>query len=242
MMAENNKEYRFFKDADMDRIKEIAFMTPIFDDMIGKYKFQSVLDYGCGNGIYGSYFKKQTGCNLVGVDGSEYGLKQAKEHGYDSTLHINDFCTERLPLQAGTFDLVMLKDILEHMLEPLFVLDEAARLLKEGGICLIHVPNHFPIAYRIKFLFTNQIDTQGYFPDSKEWNFPHIRFFTMQGLKEMFDSVGFTIIENYSDHFTTFCPVLSHLPFSKKFHRNLAKQYPDHFSYGYTFICKKKTL
>jgi len=241
-MSEKDKKYRFFSDADMDRINEIAFMTPIFDNMIAEYRFQSVLDYGCGNGIFGTYLKKRTGCYLVGIDGSEYGLKQAKERGYDSTLPINDFCTEKLPFQAGSFDLVMLKDILEHMMEPLFVFEEAVRVLKEEGLCLIHVPNHFPLAYRIKFLFTNRIDTQNYFPDSKEWNLPHIRFFTTQGLEEMFNRVGLMIIENYLDHFTTFCPVVSRLSFSKRFHRYLAKQYPAQFSYGYTFICKKKAL
>ena len=239
-MSEDQKEYRFFTKADMDRISEISFMTPIFDDMIAKYGFQSVLDYGCGNGIFGMYLKKQRGCYLVGVDGSEYGLRQAKELGYDRTIRIDDFCTQRLPLEDDSFDLVMLKDILEHMTDPLFVLGEAARVLSERGLLLIHVPNHFPLAYRIKFLFTNRIDTQNYFPDSKEWNFPHIRFFTMEGLEEMFDTVGLAAIENYSDHFTTFCPVIAHLPFSKKFHRYLAKRYPSQFSYGYTFLCKKK--
>jgi len=241
-MSNTDTEYRFFTDADMDRIREIAFMIPIFDDMIAKYRFQNVLDYGCGNGLYGIYLKEKTGCCLTGVDGSEYGLKQAEERGYDRTIPVDDFCSERLPIQLETYDLVMLKDVLEHLLEPFFVLEEAVRILKGEGLCFIHIPNHFPIAYRIKFLFTNRIDTQNYFPESKEWNLPHIRFFTMQGLKEMFDKVGLTIVENYSDHFTTFCPIVSRLPLSRKFHRYMAKRYPTQFSYGYTFLCKKKAL
>jgi O-antigen biosynthesis protein len=239
-MSEKGREYRFFADADIDRIDEISFMTPIFDDIIARRDFRSVLDYGCGNGIFGIYLKEKNGCFLAGVDGSEYGLNQAKERGYDSTVRISDFSAERLPFQDGAFDLVMLKDILEHLMEPLFVLEEAARLLKEGGSLLLHVPNHFPLAYRIKFLITNRIDTQNYFPDSKEWSFPHIRFFTLPGLEEMLDKTGFSIAENYSDYFTTFCPGLSRLPFAKRFQRYLAKRYPDQFSYGYTFLCEKK--
>jgi SAM-dependent methyltransferase len=239
-MLEEKNEYRFFTEADMDRISEISFMTPIFDDMLVRHRFQSVLDYGCGNGIFGIYLKEKRRCYLAGVDGSEYGLKQAEALGYDRTILVDDFCTKKLPLENGTFDLVMLKDILEHMMDPLFVLGEAVRVLKEKGLILIHVPNHFPLAYRIKFLFTNRIDTQNYFPDAKEWNLPHIRFFTMQGLEEMFDLAGLVTVENYSDYFTTFCPIVSHLPFSKRFHRYLARRYPSQFSYGYTFLCAKK--
>ncbi len=236
---DKGKEYKYFTNADIDRIDDSSFMVPIFDDILLKYSFSNVLDYGCGNGIFGIYVKEKIKCKLVGVDASEYGLKNAMETGYDETVLIDDFCIEKLPFNNHSFDLVIMKDILEHLLDPLNVLQEAARVLTLNGLLLLHVPNHFPLAYRIKFLFTNRIDTQNYFPDSKEWNFPHIRFFTVRGLKEMFTEAGLTIIENYSDYFTTFCPVVSHLPYSKAFHKYLAKRYPDQFSYGYTFLCKK---
>lgn len=241
MMNEENEniEYSFFKNTDMDRIGDNTYMRPIFDSILSKYSFDSVLDYGCGNGIFGIYFKKKINCKLIGVDASGYGLKKAKELGYDETIQINDFCTGELPFDNEFFDLVLLKDILEHLLDPYTVLKEAIRVLKVNGLLLLHVPNHFPLKYRIKFLFTNRIDTQNYFPDADEWNFPHIRFFTSGGLKNKLNEMGIEIIENYSDFFTTFCPVISHILYFKSFQRYLAKRFPDDFSYGYTYLCKK---
>ena len=100
-MSETKPEYRFFTDADMDRIDDISFMTPIFDDVIARYDFQKVLDYGCGNGIFGIYFKERHGCYLAGVDGSAYGLEQAKNAGMTQPRRSVIFVRRNCPLKMG---------------------------------------------------------------------------------------------------------------------------------------------
>jgi SAM-dependent methyltransferase len=48
---------------------------------------------------------------------------------------------ETLPkLAAGSFDVVMLISVLEHLRDPFFVLTAAVDLLKPGGVLLINVP------------------------------------------------------------------------------------------------------
>jgi SAM-dependent methyltransferase len=45
------------------------------------------------------------------------------------------------PLDGGTFDVVMMISVLEHLADPLGALRELRRLLAPGGTCLINVPS-----------------------------------------------------------------------------------------------------
>lgn len=232
------EEFEYFTNEDIDRIQN-NYMVSIFDDIIDNYDLYNVLDYGCGNGLFGAYFKKKTECILTGVDGSPHALAKASERGYDNTILITDFSLKKLPLESETFDLVICKDILEHLLNPFMVIRESARVLKRSGKLLIHVPNHFPLLDRIKFLFTKNIDTQCYFPDSDEFSFPHIRFFTFKGLIEKMNHEGFEIIQNYSYNFARIFRGISRIPFGIALSRKMALWSPDNFASGFTLFLKK---
>jgi SAM-dependent methyltransferase len=233
------EEFEYFGDADIDRIQN-NYMGPIFEDIIKKYRFESILDYGCGNGLFGGFFKEKIECKLTGIDGSSYALKKASERGYDRTILIKDFSRADLPFEDSSFDLVICKDILEHLLNPIKVIQESHRVLSQSGKLLIHVPNHFPLLDRIKFLFTKNIDTQSYFPDANDWNFPHIRFFSFQGLVGSLEQAGFEIIGNYSFHFARVFGYFHRLPFMKNIFTKLACWSPDNFSAGFSVLLKKK--
>ena len=228
----------------MDRIQEDFvgnnYMRPIFDDIIAEFTFKNVCDIGCGNGLFTSYLKEKTNCNLVGIDGSAYGLKQAAERGYDKTFLINDMCTEKLPVESESFDLVVCKDVLEHLLDPLAVMCETERVLKPEGLALITVPNHFSLFHRLKFFITNKIDTQNYFPESEEYSFPHIRFFTNQGLEKLLNEAGLEIIRDYSPVFAFVAPFIQRLPLGKLFSQYLARRAPYQFAIGFAVLCRKR--
>lgn len=177
--------------------------------------------------------------NLIGVDGSEYGLDTALERGYNKTILVEDFCTSEIPIDDSSIDLVICKDLLEHLLDPVVVVSEISRLLKPRGVLFLHVPNHFSLKYRLKFLFTNNIDTQNYFPDSSVWNFPHIRFFSFEDIIEKFSGLGFSLIENYSGHFASFISKTDRVPFLNKFQVYLAQEFPSNFSNGFSVLLRK---
>ena len=243
MMNNQNSsgEFEHFTNADVDRIQN-NYMVPLFEDILRKYRFYNVLDYGCGNGLFGLFFKEKLQCNLTGVDGSSYALKKASESGYDEAILINDFSKTDLPFGDGTFDFVICKDILEHLLNPFKVIQESHRVLIQNGQLLIHVPNHFTLIDRIKFLLTKDIDTQSYFPDANDWNFPHIRFFSFSELVDGIEHAGFDLIGNYSFHFARSFGVFHRLAFMKTFFRKLACWSPDNFSSGFSVLLRKKDL
>jgi len=236
---ESLEEFEYFSNANVDRIQS-NYMVPIFEDILKKYQFYNILDYGCGNGLFGFFFKQKLKCKLTGVDGSSYALKKASERGYDNTFLISDFSSTNLPFEESSFDLVICKDIVEHLLNPSKVIQESHRVLNRSGKLLIHVPNHFSLIDRIKFLFTKNMDTQSYFPDANDWNFPHIRFFSFSGLVEGLEQAGFEIIGNYSFHFARVFSNFHRFPFMKNIFVKLACWSPDNFSAGFSLLLTKK--
>ena len=130
---------------------------------------KNICDVGCGNGLFSAVLKDWINCRLVGVDGSEYALQQAQKMGFDELIHIGDFSVDRLPFEDNSFDLVINKDVLEHLLHPEHLIYEISRITKECGHVLIHVPNHFPLIGRLKLMFNNTVDPFNYFPDARCW-------------------------------------------------------------------------
>ena len=151
--------------------------------------------------------------------------------------HIKDFSNDSLPFKDEKFDFVINKDVLEHLLNPENLVHEIARITKIGGFALIHVPNHFPISGRLKLLFKNTIDPFHYFPDSRRWDFPHIRFFNQQDFLGLMLSSGLKPVVNLCHHFPSFPKIGRLMPRTLK--KRISQQYPDAFAEGFTYLFKK---
>lgn len=213
---------------------ENNYFTPVLQELFRTIKTPiSVCDIGCGNGLFSIAIKDKYKCNLIGVDGSSYALELAQQNGIDEIHKINDFCSDTMPFANNSFDLVICKDVLEHLIKPEFLVAEIQRITASNGYALIHVPNHFPINGRLKLLFRNDIDPFKFFPDSNRWDFPHIRFFTKKSLLKLLKIHGFELHSDLSHHYVIYAKLLSYLPSS------FLNKYADLLSVGFTFILKK---
>ena len=152
-------------------------------------------------------------------------------------IHVDDFTKDQLPIDDASVDFVICKDVLEHLIDPVFLTNEISRILKPGGHFLVHVPNHFPIWGRLKFLLTNNIDTFSYFPESDRYDFPHIRFFTLSSMNNLLNTSGFESIENLSFFFAH--PPLLHRLMPIWFRKLITKISTDNFSEGVTILARK---
>lgn len=218
---------------------ERNYFSPVWQDVLQKLNgFESMLDIGCGNGVFAAEAKRRTGCKLYGVDGSDYALQQARGVGFESLSLIADFNSDVLPFAPAHFEFCLCKDLLEHLLRPDFVLEEARRVLKPNGHLLVHVPNHFSLHGRIRFLCNNDIDTYHYFPGAQRWDFPHIRFFTYENLVKLLRLKGFQIVLNLSYHFPALHYGRYFLPFLT-LRRWVIGKYPSQFAEGFTLLMKK---
>ncbi len=77
-------------------------------------------------------------------------------------LH-HDIDSEKLPFSDGYFDVVLLVDVIEHVIDPISVLSEINRVLVNGGKLFIHTPNLAKWTRRLKLLF-------GFFPSTASMN------------------------------------------------------------------------
>jgi len=236
------KDFKLFPNRFIDEIeKSDDYYMPVWKDVIAVLgAIPQVVDIGCGSGKSSSFLNNEFQTSLIGVDGNEYALEKAKLCGFSKTYKIEDLCVDRLPLEDQSCEFVFCKDVLEHLLDPMFLIHQINRILKPGGKFLVHVPNHFPLSGRIKFLINNNIDPFGYCLDSKLWEFPHIRFYTYQSLNEMLLLNGFEIVKNLSYHFPA-------IPFSSKFPailnigfvKNFIRNYPSESCCGFSVLAKK---
>ena len=144
-----------------------------------------------------------TGENLVvNADYAQSGLDVGRQFGVQGvSVDLNVFTG--LPFPDRTFDLIVCNDILEHLLDPLIVLKDAVRVLRDDGTVVISVPNHFYWPMRLRLLFGKGIMWRGILSDHganyNEWNYMHIRFFTYKGFRQFLEAADLDPIHFYWD-------------------------------------------
>jgi len=95
------------------------------------------LDVGAGGGEW-VYLMQQLGCDSVGVEPNEgYGSFARDEYGVEVFLGMHQDAV----FERGTFDLVTLYQVLEHLAEPVEDLRSISSYLKPGGLFMIEVPD-----------------------------------------------------------------------------------------------------
>ena len=100
-----------------------------------------VLDLGCGAAPGLRYFAAR-GVDAVGLDIAPAALHAARAVLPAARLVCADLSAP-LPLRDGTADLVILREVVEHLtaVEPL--LDECRRVLRPGGALVLTTPNRW---------------------------------------------------------------------------------------------------
>lgn len=95
-----------------------------------------VLDVGCGSGFFLDQ-AREAGCETSGVELNRAAAEKARVRGhkiFSGLLH------DLNPEATGTFDLITLFQVLEHVSEPVLVMKDAATFLNPGGYIVVAVP------------------------------------------------------------------------------------------------------
>jgi len=172
--------------------------------IFSKYKFERVLDIGCGDGNFSSLLKETCEAKEVhGIEVSEKGVKNAIKNGIKA-LQL-DIDAEDFPFDDDYFDAVFAGEIIEHLFDSDHFLDEVHRCLKASGILVLTTPNLAAIHNRIVLLFGYQPFPMGvstrmnigraYEPDSGLQSLDHIRVLTLHSLKELLKIHRFEILD-----------------------------------------------
>jgi O-antigen biosynthesis protein len=101
---------------------------------------KTVLDAGCGEG-YGSSFLAGAAAAVTGVDISKEAVRHAAGKYAKDNLKYLEMDLQELSLEAGSFDVVVSSQVLEHLDNPDKFLAGVKRVLKGNGIAVICTPN-----------------------------------------------------------------------------------------------------
>lgn len=142
---------------DIEHREHKAIKTILKEVAASDKKTLKILDVGCGDGQFLDELAKQlepTGKKIkfYGADYSKYKLKNAKK------LHPKFefvFCNleENIPYKDDTFDFVYSGEVIEHIYNPDYMLEECWRVLKTGGHLVLSTPNLQTWYNRFFFLF-----------------------------------------------------------------------------------------
>jgi SAM-dependent methyltransferase len=98
----------------------------------------SVLEIGCGSGVYALHLAQTTGCSIAGLDINALGIHNANQLALRRGLSPQaqfEVCdvSKPLPFADETFDAIFSNDVLCHIPGRPALLAEMYRVLKSGG-------------------------------------------------------------------------------------------------------------
>jgi 2-polyprenyl-3-methyl-5-hydroxy-6-metoxy-1,4-benzoquinol methylase len=138
-----------------------------------------LLDVGCYTGVFVEISARH-GWEAWGVDPSRWAVEQAQAQG----LHVIQGTLETADLPEAHFDVVTMWDVIEHVTDPCGTLQQAYRLLKPGGLVVVHTMN-------IDSPFARLMG--GHWPWLMEM---HIYYFSRRTLRAMLELCGFQVLSD----------------------------------------------
>lgn len=151
-----------------------------------------LLDVGCGDGNVSQLYKSKSK-EVFGIDISKTALEQAKQRGIQTFLQ--DLNLLPLCFEDEYFDYIVLTDVIEHIVNPIELLKESKRMLKNGGIAIITTPNFARLSNRLRMAFLGDpIDILHWSKYGDEVE--HLHWFTLPKLNFILkETVGFKKIK-----------------------------------------------
>jgi 2-polyprenyl-3-methyl-5-hydroxy-6-metoxy-1,4-benzoquinol methylase len=103
-----------------------------------------LLEIGCSTGFFLNAARLEFDCH--GVEPSAWAARIARER-FGLEVHTGPF--ETCHTAPASFDVVVLIDVLEHVLDPRALLARTASLLRPGGICYLVTPDISSLSARV---------------------------------------------------------------------------------------------
>ncbi|MDR0555724.1 MAG: glycoside hydrolase family 99-like domain-containing protein [Holosporaceae bacterium] len=164
-----------------------------FIDWIDNSDNPKILDVGCACGDFAVSLKNEKPCEIWGMEYNEKSIEVAKATGgfVDVFLvDLNKLDVEDFSDFCGFFDYIVFGDVLEHMLEPQFVVEQFKAFLKKNGFFLISLPNVAHASIKANLLLNNFDYTELGLLDRT-----HVRFFTYKTICSFLSDLKLDIVD-----------------------------------------------
>jgi SAM-dependent methyltransferase len=146
-----------------------------------------ILDVGCGIGTYVRKFR-QFSTHVFGIDVDAERVAE----GARSMPNLQVAASEHLPFPDGSFDTIVLNEVIEHVTDDAATIAECIRVLRPGGRVVIYAPNRLYLfethgIYLGKRYIFRLIPFVNWLPDRmRRWFAPHVRAYTSGSLERLF--------------------------------------------------------
>jgi SAM-dependent methyltransferase len=141
-----------------------------------------ILDVGSGPGFF-MLHGKQRGWDTVGIEPSAKAVEHSRELGLNI---IEDFLTDQTAKNLGTFDIIHMSEVLEHIPDPFIMLQLVNDILSPGGLLCVVVPNDYnPFQEAVRKVYGRK----------PWWVAPphHINYFNFESIARLFEKTGFNL-------------------------------------------------
>ena len=146
-----------------------------------------ILDIGCSTGNFGAELIKNKQCTVVGLDINEDDLKVAQKH----LTNVFKRNIERDNIDdLGKFDVVIMADVIEHLIDPVTALQKVKNQLNPGGMLIFSVPNMANFATRLELLAGRFTYTEYGLLDET-----HLHYYDRVELEKVLARAGFQVTE-----------------------------------------------
>ena len=139
---------------------------------------ECVADIGCGDGHLCAQLKSRGWERVVGVDVSRTRIAAARRLYPNVTFYHQPL--RETDVKDGTFDLMIMDNVIEHLASPQRAIEELCRYLKPGGRLLVITPNMESGSFRL----LGRYWTPELAPDA------HVFLFTRRALVNLLERAG----------------------------------------------------
>jgi len=150
----------------------------------------TALEVGCGEGDFGFRLKQIGVRDVWGVELHESSGQQAQK--VLDTVLIGDIADLVDQLPPDYFDLIVFKDVLEHMVDPFGVLAKIKSRVTQRGVVVSSIPNirYYPVFRELLLHKTWEYEESGVMDRT------HLRFFTVDSIRNMYQRLGYEVLRH----------------------------------------------
>ena len=161
-------------------------------------KYANVLELGCGRGDMSQVLKQRKSARVIGIESNLSAARNAENICDYVFMEDLDDSHSLDVLQFEKFDTITLIDVLEHLRNPIEVLQRLKPLLLDEGRLILSVPNIAHASRRLELLcgsFNNTAQQAGQHRYCAEY------FYTSESIQALLREAGYTVHEmDYTWH------------------------------------------
>jgi len=164
---------------------------------VTKHDKSNLLDIGSGAGVGASLIAEAAGVsNVVCIDLSVPALGEVQRRGFSPLVASAE--GHKLPFPNAVFDIVILDEVIEHLVDTDSIMEEIHRVLRPGGQLLISTPNLAAWFNRLALLMGvqpafSEVSFRKIYGRPGSGIVGHLRLFTRRALNEFVNDKGFKV-------------------------------------------------